>query len=235
MEITTINDQEQQSPALLRIARELRNNIYDHTMPASKTVLVRAEDIAETPTSPALFRFHPGLPLAGIQDEYPLYYFQTNTFYFTDSVMKTHILDAFLACHGGRVEAIKSVRVYIKLGLKKALPRHVAQWLRLSYPFSIRFQMTGKDGVVTVQSLKTTQYTAESDRNNLCCCYLTELAALGTVRSGGLVAIIREFIRNAAPLGGPVHLTAAPCSSCGGYKSVRRSRRYALPSPNVQA
>ncbi|KAK0250974.1 hypothetical protein LTS16_016052 [Friedmanniomyces endolithicus] len=199
MEITTINDQEQQSPALLRIARELRNNIYDHTMPASKTVL--------------------------IQDEYPLYYFQTNTFYFTDSVMKTHILDAFLACHGGRVEAIKSVRVYIKLGLKKALPRHVAQWLRLSYPFSIRFQMTGKDGVVTVQSLKTTQYTAESDRNNLCCCYLTELAALGTVRSGGLVAIIREFIRNAAPLGGPVHLTAAPCSSCGGYKSVRRSRR----------
>ncbi|KAK0252374.1 hypothetical protein LTR91_025704 [Friedmanniomyces endolithicus] len=161
MEVATTTTDEQQKPRLLTIPPEVRENIYEHTVPASNVILVRAEEVAETSTSPALIRFHPCLPLAyichEIQNEYLAYFFKKNALYFTDGVMRTHVLDAFIARYGEEAGLIKSVKVYTTLELKKLYVGYPGLRQAQNFRFMLRFEMSQSAGVVTVKDLKTSR------------------------------------------------------------------------------
>ncbi|KAK0365620.1 hypothetical protein LTR94_006211 [Friedmanniomyces endolithicus] len=224
MEVATTTIDEPKKPRLLSIPPEVRQNIYDHTVPASNVIPSRAEEIAETSTSSALIRFHPRLPLAyvchQIHDEYLAYFYKKNTIYFTDNVMRTHILDAFVARYGEEANLIKSVKVYAKLERKypSGVPESLPTIRR--FPFEIRFQMGERAGAVAVHDLKTTEYMDARDgkMRGFCCCYLSEMAESGMSRVGGLVGILRAFLGAATLRNGSLNREVEICGSCGNYK-----------------
>ncbi|TKA81470.1 hypothetical protein B0A55_02942 [Friedmanniomyces simplex] len=207
---------EQHTPGLLRLPRELRNMIYEYTMPTPPVVLIRAETIAATPTSEAILRFHPHLtPLAYVyrelSDEYPQQYFQNRAFYFTESIMRPRVMDAFLARYGEAAKAIKSAKVYTMLTLTQAVqPQY--------HFFKIRCQMTESDGAVIVRGLSSTDQLVGGVNNGLCCCSLLQLAAQGTVETGSLFGILRAFVHHAAAHDGYPIAGAESCTSCGKHK-----------------
>ncbi|KAK1047137.1 hypothetical protein LTR74_017803 [Friedmanniomyces endolithicus] len=225
MEVATTTTDEQQKPRLLTIPPEVRQNIYDHTVPASNVILVRAEEIAETSTSPALIRFHPRLPLAyvchEIHNEYLAYFYKKNTLYFTDNVMRTNVLNAFIARYGEEAGLIKSLKVYTMLELKKSYAGYPGLRETQNFRFKIRFEMSQTAGVVTVRDLKTTEIPLlGGPKEGICCCFLVQLAALGMPSTGGLVGILRSFVRYAEHRDGDHHHKVVKCAACGNNKGL---------------
>ncbi|KAK4959483.1 hypothetical protein LTR10_004288 [Elasticomyces elasticus] len=199
-------EEPQQESRLLSIAPEMRNAIYELSMPKS-TALVRVERIGPKlsyqqqlmyPSGIApgmILRFHLGLPplyyvCRSTHKDFPLLeFYASSTFIFTDSIMQPAVLDAFMSTCAEAVTAMKSIKVSI--ASRSDLTLSLTQGA-----FDVKFRINKcENGEVKVGQLRTIpKASSEYYGDDLCLCKLLRLARLGTQHDYSPVEVLREFL-----------------------------------------
>ncbi|KAK3618384.1 hypothetical protein LTR56_024688 [Elasticomyces elasticus] len=194
MTVATTNNLHQ--PGFLRIPPELRLEIYELSMPRQITILVSAETSTSTAFHHKLghdkpsSRFLARLPAVSqvcrrSRSEYPFYdYYASNTFLFTDSMLRSNVLDRFLASRGEAVKAISHIKV---------------NFISLTIPYKgndlrIRLSMTRpKTGIVSVENLFV---YPPLDRTpvDICLCGGLGWAVASTQSDSSILERLRTFV-----------------------------------------
>ncbi|KAK3117504.1 hypothetical protein LTR53_001104 [Teratosphaeriaceae sp. CCFEE 6253] len=212
----------EQVPPLLRLAPELRNKIYAHLMPAEPVILLHARHMRATGNGPAATLFTPSLPpltqvCSLIRDEFPLLqYYAGRSFLFSQSMMDLRVMDAFIATRGPLINKIHRVIIWADIHLKP--PRSEMQALR----FSLRCRFSASDtGAVTMANVINTGSAGFPSRNlGFCCCHLDRLVAIGCQQLGGLVPLLRAFLKHVSDHGSFAGPGPGVCQQCGRFAGV---------------
>ncbi|KAK3625737.1 hypothetical protein LTR56_020241 [Elasticomyces elasticus] len=192
-------EEPQQESRLLSIAPEMRNAIYELSMPKS-TALVCVEMMGPklsylqqlmypSGIAPgATLRFHLGLsPLYYVcrstHNDFPVSeFYASNTFNFTNSVMRPAVLDAFFSTCPAAVKEIRSIKVSISSGNNTILAL-------TQNAFDVKFKINkAESGELKVEDLQTIARGGSRFEQTICasanCCdWRNKAHSMVTVRS----------------------------------------------------
>ncbi|KAK5704523.1 hypothetical protein LTR17_021831 [Elasticomyces elasticus] len=195
----------QQQSKLLPIAPELRNAIYELSLPKSTTI-VRVQAMGPRLSYQqqlmypggivpgATLRFHLGLPplyyvCRSTHNDFPLSeFYASNIFMFTDSITQTGVLEAFFSTCPVAVKEIRSIKVRIAAGsMLKCSPTRAV--------FDVKFSINkAEDGEVKVGELLVVPKDSVYYDNDVCLCGLLRLAKHGTQHGVTPIEILRDFL-----------------------------------------
>ncbi|KAK5717509.1 hypothetical protein LTR17_016043 [Elasticomyces elasticus] len=204
----------EQNAPFLGLPPELRLSIYDF-VGTPKSVLLRVEQVVGTGSR---LRFLPLLPPLYYTSrltyrEYPLRdYYRDTVFFFTNNMLTSRALDAFVATCGLAVHAMTSV----KINIAPTLPSMRAFAGENAF---VHFSMRkGDDGDLTVVLNDCVGWW-------LCFCKVRQLAQEEIRRGGSLMMLLRAIVGHYESVNRLVdeagmHLVTRICSDCGEFKFI---------------